>query len=149
MSSYLAPAASFYQSIAGGNKAANTAASAPAIANITQGAQSAQENIYSQVPAGPAQQLALAENQMGKSQQIASTQNQTYQGALQSLASIGSGLGSFSLQELGASLSGAGGAAATGQGVLNTQTQQKASTLNALGSLAGAGGSALQGSFHL
>jgi hypothetical protein len=140
----LAPLENFNTAVTS-NPAALNSAAAPLIGNITQGTRQAQEQIYNTLPAGAGQQVALAENQTSGAGQVAAAKNSTYTGALNSNASISSGLAGLSLQQLGASLSGLSSGSNTGQGILNTQTQQKAAQDSLFGGIAGAAGAAASG----
>lgn len=140
-----APAIGFYQGLINGAPGATNSAAAPLISNITQGQNAAIETIKNTVPQGAGQQYALSQVPIQENSQIASTLNNVTTGAYSSLANIGAGLGSNSIQELGATLSGLSGASSTGSSVLQAQNQAKASTLGVFGSLLGAGGEAAGG----
>jgi hypothetical protein len=137
MQALIKPATDFYTGVTT-DKQSNLAASAPQVAAITAGQKQAKEQIYNDVPAGPGRDVALAQNDTAATGAVAATKNSTYTSALDKLANIGSGLGSFSLQELGAGLSGFSGAASTNQSVIQSQQQSKASTMGLFGQLAGA-----------
>lgn len=117
-------------------------AAAPMIGQIAKGEKAAEEQIFESIPAGPARDMALAEAKRGKASDIATTRNNIFTTALDKLANIGSGLGSFSLQELGAALTGFQGGAATGQGVIQNKAQTKAATTGMIGDFAMAAGGA-------
>jgi hypothetical protein len=140
MQSDMAPAVTFNKSITSGNQGSLLTALAPQLANITQGKAAAQGQIMEQVGPGAARDVALAQNTMNATGQTAALQNSTYTSALDKLANIGSGLGSFSLNETGAALSGLTGAAQSQGTVIQGQAQSKADTMSFLGNLAGAGG---------
>lgn len=140
----LAPLENFNTAVTSSPAALNSAA-APLIGNVSQATRQTQEQIRNTIPAGPGQQVALAEAASSGAANTAAVKNSTYTNALNSNASIASGLGGLSLQEIGASLSGLNSGSATGQNILNTQTQAKAATDSLFGSLAGAAGGAVSG----
>lgn len=140
-----APQIAYDTSITSGNKASAFTAIAPLVSNISAAGAQAKGQIMEQLPAGVGQEVALANNTQNTYNQIAQASNSAYTGALSNEANIGSGLGSFSLSELGAGLTGLTGAATTTGNVVNQQAQAKASTMGFIGSLAGAAGGALSG----
>lgn len=154
MQALLQPSINFNSKIASGDQSSLMTALAPQLTNITQAKSQNAGQIMEQVGPGAARDVALANNTMSSNDQVASLKNQTYTSAMDKLANIGTGLGSFSIQQLGAALSGfsgsgssLAGASTTQQSVLQAQSAQKASTMGFLGELAGAGGSALSGGF--
>ena len=134
--------------LAGGDRNAALAAAMPSISNITGGYQGAKESIYNTITPGAARDTALANLETQKDVGTGTAMAQQVQQAPEILANVGQGLGAFSLQELGAGLSGYGGASNTQQAVLGAQTQQMASKLGVLGDVAGAAGTAAGGIFH-
>lgn len=144
MNELQAPSIAFNQGILS-NPALQSSAAAPMISQITQGTNAAKESIANNTPSGAARDYALSQVPIQQNSQIASTLNQTTLSAYDKLANIGSGLGSFSLQELGASLSGLGGASSSNQAAGQMQAQQGSAIFGLLGSLLGAGGTALGG----
>jgi len=139
------PAIDFNKKVAGGDKGSLLTAVAPMISEITKGRAQSKEAIYEGVPAGVGRDVALAQNETGTRDAIASTKNSTFLAALDKLANIGSGIGSFSLQELGAGITSSSAAANTNQSVIQAKSAAKASTMGFLGQLAGAGGAAFAG----
>jgi hypothetical protein len=135
--------------LASGDRNAALTASMPSISQISGGYNAAKEQIMSNILPGPAQTAALANLETQKDTTIGNAQASAVQQAPGILANIGSGLGAFSIQQLGASLSGLSGAASTNQSVLQSQTQQQAAKLGLLGSLAGTAGSVATGGFNL
>ncbi len=131
--------------LAGGDPKAALSAAAPSIGILAGGFQNAKDQIYNNVPAGPARDFALANLERQKATGISSFMAQEVNKAPEVLANVGQGLGAFSLQELGASLSGYSGANTTAGSVENAANQQKATQLGFLGSLAGAAGMAAGG----
>lgn len=144
----IAPAVSYYQSLASGNPSQVLGAAGPQISNITSGYNAATESINNNVGPGAARDYALSQVPLQQNSQVAGTLNSVVQGAYPQLAQIASGQGSFSLQELGASLSGLGGASTSNQSVMQANEEGKAATLGVLGSLLGAGGTAAAGIYH-
>lgn len=135
-----APQIAYDTSITSGNKASAFTAIAPIVSSISAAGANAKGQIMEQLPAGAGQQVALANNSQNTYNQIAQAANSSYTGALSNEANIGAGLGSFSLSELGAGLSGLQGAASTTSNVANQQAQGKASTMSFLGDIVGSAG---------
>jgi len=129
------PAISYYQGLTGGDAASTTQAAMPFISQITQAFNTSKQQIMNQMPPGAARDLALSQQEQQKDVATANFMNQQVLGAYDKLANIGAGLGSFSLQELGASLSGLSGASGSNQ-VLG-QMQAAASPWNMIGGLLG------------
>lgn len=140
MQKLLQPAISYNSKIASGSRGDLLTALAPQLANISQGKAQAKGQIMEQVGPGAARDVALAQNDISAAGQAASLKNSSFTSALDKLANIGSGLGSFSLNETGAALSGLSGAGNTANTVMQAQNASKASTMGFLGELAGAGG---------
>jgi hypothetical protein len=145
------PLIDFYSGIAKGGPQTMTAA-APLLGQISDSAKKTQENIYNTVPAGAARDVAMAQQEIAKGQQIGGTINSTYQTALQQLGALGTGQAQLGLQEAGAGFTGAGqGLQAFGQGqealqnIMTAQNQRKATTMSFFGSLVGAAGTAAGG----
>lgn len=124
-----------------------TTAIAPIISNITDSAKKGKESIYESMSPGQGRELALSNVDRGVRDSTASAKSNVFLQAFDKLANIGSGIGSFSLQETGASLNANQGAAQTNDMVIKDKAAQKASTMGFLGSLAGAGGAAVSGRF--
>ncbi len=145
------PLVDFYSGIAKGGPQTLTAA-APLIGQIDSAAKQTQENIYNTVPAGAARDVAMAQQEISKGQQIGGTLNNTYQTALQQLGALGTGQAQLGLQEAGAGFTGTGQAGTLfGQGqsalqnIMTAQNQRKSSTMGFFGSLVGAAGMAAGG----
>ncbi len=141
------PAIDFNKAIAGGDQQSLFTAAAPMISEITKASKQSKEAAYDNVPAGAGRDIALAMNDRSTRDAVAGTKNNLFNSAFDKLANIGSGLGSFSLNETGAAISGFGSAANTNQSAMQASAAKKASTMGFLGQLAGAGGSALSGGF--
>ena len=133
--------------LSGGDRSAALAAAMPSISNITAGYAGAKESIFNTLPPGAARDTALANLETQKSVGTGTAIAGQVQQAPEILANIGSGLGAFSLQELGAGLSGYSGASNTQQAVLGAQAQQQAAKLGIAGDLVGAAGTAAGGIF--
>lgn len=141
----LQPAIDFNKKAASGDKESLLTAVAPLISEITKGRAQSKEAIYESVPAGVGRDVALAQNETGARDAVAATKNNTFLASLDKLANIGSGLGSFSLQELGAGITSSSNAAQTNDSVIKAKSAEKASTLGFLGQLAGAGATGFAG----
>jgi len=139
----IAPATSFYSSIASGSPKTAMAAAAPLITNINQGTEATKEAIYDATSPGAARDALLAENARSGSTNVASALNSTYLNSFGQLANIGSGFGSFAMGETGQAGSGFGTAGNINQSV--AQMQEASSPWSFLGQLAGAGGEAAGG----
>ncbi len=132
--------------LAGGDRNAALAASMPVISQISAGYKGAKEQINSSLPPGPGRDAALAQLETQKATGIAGAEASAVQQAPEILANVGQGVGAFSLQELGASLSGFSGAGNTNAGTGSLQTQQSQAKWGPIVGLAQAAGSAA-GSF--
>ncbi len=150
------PAIAFAQGLASGNPAQVAEAAGPQLSQISQQYAGAKQSILDTTPAGAAQDFAMMQLPQQQANQVASTLGGEVtqgmntllglgQGAQGALGNIASGLGGFSMQELGAGLTASGQASQTNQSVMNAQAQQKATTMGFLGSLAGAAGGAAGG----
>jgi hypothetical protein len=128
--------------LASGDRNAALAAAMPTISKISSGYEGAKQSVFNSVAPGAARDTALANLEVQKSVAPAQAMAQSVENAPEILANIGSGVGAFSLQELGASLSGYGGASTTNQSNLASATQQQAAKLGVVGDLVGAAGGA-------
>jgi len=135
------PAVELNKSFATGDRKAMLPFLSPVVGQIDSGYTSARDSIINSTDAGPARDFALAKLERDRYAQKAGASNELYTSSFDKLANIGSGLGSFSLQQLGASLRAGEGASITGQSVANAGLQQKASTMGMFGQLAQAAGS--------
>lgn len=135
----ISPAEKYYSAVTKGGDSFMTAI-APIISQIDTSKKKTKEAIYDQLPAGPARDSAIAENERGSYDSVAKVKNFSFIDALDKLANIGSGLGSFSLQNTGAALSGDQAAANTGRDIMADETARKAARMNAIGGLVGVGG---------
>ena len=140
-----APAIGYNTAITSGDKNTAFSAIAPLVSSISNAGEQARGQIMEQIPAGPGRDVALSQNTRNTYSQIASAANTAYTGAFDKLANIGSGIGSFALNELGGALSGLSGASSSNNAVIQAGAQQKSSTMGFLGELAGAAGTAATG----
>lgn len=131
------PAIQFNKALTSGDRATAMAALAPALAPIDAATKANKEAIWESAP-GAARDVALQQNDAAGRTAVASTESNSFLSAFDKLANIGSGIGSFSLSEIGAGISAGSAASQSNQAVMNAQAQQKASTMGFLGSLAGA-----------
>ena len=132
------------QALAGGDRNAALAAAMPSIMNLSQGYNASKESIMSSLPPGAARDQALAALDTQKYVGTGAALAGQVQQAPEVLANIGSGLGAFSLQEVGASLSGLQGASSSSLGGFGAVSQQeqmqaqaKANQLGFIGGLVG------------
>ena len=130
--------------IARGGSAA-LAASMPVISQVSGGYEAAKAQIMNNIPAGAGRDRALADLETQKETTIGGTQAQMVQQAPDILANIGSGVGAFSLQELGAALGGYSGAAGTSGAIAQQENQRQAQMISILSSLASTAGGAVGG----
>lgn len=128
--------------LASGDRKAAVQASMPTISKLSEGFAGAKQSIFNSLPAGAARDKAIAGLEIQKDTGIASAEANEVNKAPEILANIGSGLGAFSLQELGASLSGYGGASSANQGAGNMQMQQSEAKWGPIVGLAQAAGGA-------
>ena len=126
--------------LATGDRSQALAASMPTISTITGGFNASKEQIMNSVPAGPARDAALANLQTSRATSTANTEAGMIEGAPSTLANVGQGIGAFSIQQLGAALSGYSGASQGEQSVMNVQQQQQDAKLGVAGSALGMGG---------
>lgn len=140
-----APLVSFLQSIIGGNSTATNSAIAPALGTIQQQTNANRENIYDNTAPGAGRDVLLGQNQLSEGAQVSSLKNNTFLQAFPELAALSGQNTSAGLGLTGAGITSTSNAAQTTGSVLNSQEQQKASTINAFGSLAGAAGTAAGG----
>lgn len=129
------PSINLYQGLVGGDAQKSIQTAMPFISQISQGYNAAKQGILDQTPPGAARDLALSQLSTQKDVNTANFMTQNVLGAYDKLANMGSGFGSFSLQELGASLSGLSGASGSNQAL--GKMQAEASPWNTIGSLVG------------
>lgn len=145
----IAPLESKLTTLSSGNAPAAISAAMPEIAQITGGFQAAQQNIMNTIPPGAARDAALANLQVQKATTTSGTVASEIQQAPAQLAALGSGIGGFSLQQLGASLSGLSGASTSAGAVAAEENQAQANKVGLVSGLAGAAGSAAGGAFSI
>ena len=134
--------------LASGDKSAALAAAMPTISQISSGYQGAKESIFNTVAPGAARDTALANLQTQAAVAPATAMASAVQGAPSVLANVGQGIGAFSIQQLGAALSGYSGAGTANNSNLQSATQQQAAKLGVAGNLLGAAGTAAGGIFE-
>lgn len=139
------PLVDFLKSIIGGNSTSTAQAISPAIANITRSTNATKENIYDTTGPGVGRDVLLGENQRNQGAAVAGVTNDTFLKAFPELAALASGNTSAGLGLTGAGITSLSNAASTTGSVLNSQEQQKAQTLELVGSLAGTAGSIATG----
>ncbi len=97
------------------------------------------------LPPGAGRDFALAQVMMGQQDAKARTLANEFSTAPTKLANIGSGLGSFSLNEVAAAMGGFNNAANSNSQVAQMQAARAAGILGIIGSLAGAAGNFASG----
>jgi len=127
--------------LASGNRESALAAAMPAVSEIAGGYAGAKQSIFNDLPAGASRDAALANLDLQKSTGIASAQAQQVQQAPSALAALGQGMGAFSLQQLGAALSGYSGATSTANSAANIETAQSQAKWQPITSIMGTAGS--------
>ena len=143
-----APYIAQQSALATGSPSAALAATMPQISKISGGFNAAQEQIQDTVAPGAARDTALANLQVQKATTIGDTQASAVAAAPGNLASVGAGLGAFSLQQLGAALSGFGGASSANTSAGNMQLQQSQAKWQPIEALAQTAGSTAGSIFH-
>ncbi len=139
------PLRDFLHSVINGNSVTTNQAIAPAIKNIATSTNANREAIYGHTAPGAARDVLLGENQRSQGDQVAGVTNSTWLQAFPALAQLAAGNTSAGLGLTGAGITSLGNSVGTTGSVLNAQEQQKANTVNAFGSLAGAAGTAAGG----
>lgn len=118
-----------------------TAAIAPVLMQVSSGYTAARDNIIANIPPGPARDLALSRLEVQKDTAIGGARVTAVQSAPEKLASLATGsLLPVSLSEIGAALSGYGGATTSASAQAQAANEAKGSQLGFLGSLAGMAG---------
>ena len=134
------PTVDFYSGVAKGGDSLMTAI-APVLAQVSKSAARTRENIYDTVPAGPGRDVALSQLERDKQDTIAGTKTNTFLSALDNIANIANGFGSYSLQELGAGLQANQTASTSMSNLIQTKAARKAAALSPLSALASGVGS--------
>lgn len=138
-------AENYYQSLASGNPQQIASAVGPATSQINAASQGAVQQIQQNMPRGGAEQMAVANVEQQRAGQIGNLGTQAYTSAFPALASLSQGGLGLSTNQLATAISaGAAGSQSNAQ-LMQAQSAGKGSTLGFLGSLAGAGGTALSG----
>ena len=143
-----APAISKYTALATGSPQAALTAAAPEIGQLQSGYAAARQAILNNTPPGAARDQALANLERQTYTGTAGALASEVQQAPDILANIGAGMGAFSLQEVGAALSGYSGASSSNNQLMQAQNAAKANTTGLITGLAGAAGTGL-GAFKL
>ncbi len=131
--------------LASGDRNAAIAANMPVISQISAGYQGAHDSIFNNLRPGAGRDAALANLATQQYTAQGGAMAQSVQRAPEILANLGSGQGAFSLQELGASLSGYGGASTSNQASGMLQDKRQAAKWAPVMSLAGIAGAAAGG----
>jgi hypothetical protein len=140
---YQQPLIAKMKSLAGGDRTEALRAAMPEIEKLSGGYQATKQSIFNTVTPGAARDKIMADVEMQKDVGIASAQAGAVRSAPEVLANVGSGFGAFSLQELGAALSGYGGASSSNQAAGGLETQRsQAKWAPVLGLANAAGGAA-------
>ena len=134
-----APAIELNKAFTSGDREKAMAFAAPVIGQVTKGAEDVRKQIMEDLPPGPARDFALAQLSTEKYVGTTKAMTEPYIASFDKLANIGSGFGSFSLNELGAGLRGFEGASISADSVIKNKAAAKAATMGAIGSVAGAG----------
>lgn len=142
------PAITKYTALAGGDRNAAVAVAAPEIGAIASGYDAAKAQIMNTIPPGAARDRALADLELKKYSGTSSAFAAETQQAPDVLSNIGAGVGAFSLQQLGATLSGFSGASQSNTQAMSAENQAKANQVGLISGLAGAAGTGL-GAFKL
>lgn len=140
-----APLVAKETALAAGDRTAATAAAMPTISKISAGYQGAKQQIMNNLPPGAARDTALANLETQKATGIAGAQAGMVENAPEVLANVGQGIGAFSIQELGAALSGFSGASTSNSSAANMEMQQSQAKWGPIVGLAQAAGSAVGG----
>lgn len=131
------------KALAGGDRNKALEAAMPTVSKITGGYDAAKTSILNNLPPGASRDRALANLEESRAVGTGTAMAGEVAKAPEILANMASGFGGFSLQEVGAALSGYGGAASTNKSVMDAQNQQQAAKLGLVGQVAGAAGNAI------
>lgn len=135
----LKQAEGYYGKLSSGDPAALSRANAPAIQGITQASDSAKKNIIQDNPRGGERNLALEEGDLAKGAQISQLTTGSYTGSFGSLAGLGGQNVSQGTAATGTGLQGMNAAANQYGQLQQLNSEQKATSLGFLTSLAGTG----------
>lgn len=133
--------------LSAGDRNQALAAAMPVISQVSGGYDAAKQSILNTVPPGAARDAALANLEVQKGTATGGALATQVQSAPEELANLGAGVGAFSLQQLGAALSGYGGANQAASGVAQEESAAQANKLGLISGLAGAAGTAAGGIF--
>lgn len=136
------PVLAFDTAMTSGNPGAINTAAAPLLANINQGFMSTRQGILNDpnIQKGAARDLALSNLKYQEGTATASTLNNTYLSALNNLAQVGSGIGSFGTAESAQATQNLGVAGQTNQVAMQAASEGKQGMMGILSSLISAGG---------
>jgi len=140
-----APAIDYYGALATGDPEKITEALSPQISLIDQRYQQARKQMESLLPAGPLRDSAIARLERDRAANLGGLYTGQIVSSLDKLANLGSGFGSFSLNELGGGLRSLEGAAANNRNLMQAQAAGKQATMGFLGDLAQVGGAVATG----
>lgn len=136
--SLIAPLIQKEKALATGDRSAAVEAAQPVLSQLSSGFEAAKQRIMNSIPPGAARDRALADLQTQYTTSIGGAQAGLVNEAPTSLANIGSTVGQFGLQALGAQLNALGGASTTNFNTGKLAAEQEAGLLNFFSSLAGA-----------
>jgi hypothetical protein len=128
--------------LAGGDRGEALSAAMPVISQLSSGFHGARQQILNTMPAGAARDRALSDLTTQMFTNIGGAQARAVQEAPNILAGLGSEIGGYGLQQLGASLAALSGGAETNKSAMDARVAQQRALLNFFGSLAQAAGGA-------
>jgi hypothetical protein len=135
------PAISRLQALISGDRSAALREVAPQLGEIDSGYQAAKDSIFDTIAPGAARDYALSQLERQKATAKSGFMNEATMSAFDKLANLGSGYGSFSLQQLGAALRGGEGASQSNQGLMQNEAARKQAQMSFFGDLAKTAGS--------
>jgi len=139
------PFVSRNMALTSGSPTAAISAAGPQLGQIAQAGQAAKENIYNTVAPGAGRDVALSQLPMQTYSQQAGYLNNLVNSAFGNLAQLGSAQQGVGLNLAGAGISSGGLSTQSAGQVAQTEQQKKASTMDFVGSLINAAGSAAGG----
>jgi hypothetical protein len=131
------PLVNFYSGIVNNQPGALMSAISPQIGQISQGAQTTEQQIMNNTPAGPGRDAALAQVRVQQGQQVSNAQNTGIQNAYQGLTQIGAAQAGVGISEANTGLGALGGSQQAYSTIQQSQATQKASTMGLVGSIVG------------
>lgn len=139
------PLKSQLTALSSGDRSQALSAAMPVISQLSSGYDAAKQGILNSIPPGAARDNALAQLEIQKATTTSGTLASEIQQAPTTLANLGAGEGAFSLQQLGAALSGYSGASTSAGAVASEENAAQANKVGMISGLAGAAGSAAGG----